>query len=226
MQYDFTKQSCDLDQLTKEIQSSNIAIALDYITKSGSSLSVFFKASLSESEQTTLSNLVSTHIPIPLEESIIPVIVQEQPPFAAPSFRTKRKGAPNFIEMAPSQEQTIDLPITEERYCHGGVIVFSGIEVGDTVTGEVYDKDGVIPNVPYPLNTAVTYRQALCEAWPVVANYLDDEPLPPGSGFREINTYPLNAKITAGLYLRIKIKTCALGSTRKIGLGYYLTKKL
>lgn len=221
MQYDFTKENCNLDQLTKEVQSSSITVALDYITKVGSTLSVFFKASLSEGEQTTLGTVVAAHTPVPVENDVTSVIVQEQPPFSAPSYRTKRKGATEFLSMAPSTEQIIDFLITEERYVHGGIIVFDGTEVGDTVTGEVVDIGnsgaGVIPE---------PYRAALCEAWPVVANYLDHEPLPPGKGYREINTYPLNAKITPGLYLRIKINTCAGGGTRKIGLGYYLTKKL
>jgi len=137
-------------------------------------------------------------------------------PFAAPTFRTKRKGA-GFYSVAPGGEIIIDLLLTEERWAHGGVIVYEGAKVGDTLIGEIVDKDGVIP---------APYRAVLCENYPIVANYLDEEPIPPGDGYREINTYPLNARITPGLYLRVKFKACNKGSTREVGMGYYLTKKL
>lgn len=59
-QYDFNKY-CDAPKLTKEIRASAIIIALDYITTSTTTTSVFFKADLSSGDQTILGNLITAH---------------------------------------------------------------------------------------------------------------------------------------------------------------------
>lgn len=59
-QYDFNKY-CDAKKLTKEIQASEITVALDYITTTASTTSVFFKATLNSGEITELGDLVTAH---------------------------------------------------------------------------------------------------------------------------------------------------------------------
>lgn len=139
-------------------------------------------------------------------------------PFANPTYRTKRSKTADLVTIAPGATVNIDFQLTEERYIHGGSIVYDGAELGDYITACVYDKDGVIP---------VPYRIPLCEAWPVVGEYIPGEWIDPQGSRLEINTYPLNAKITAGLYLRITYYAAGGGLVpRKVGINYFLTKKL
>ena len=210
------------DRLAYEIKLSSITAALDYITTGPSSVTIYFKAELSAQEIEVLESIITNHAPIPLPENKVQeVVVKQLPeaePFAKPTFRTKRQGANSFITVLPGEEAIIDLPMTEERYAHGGILVYENARVGDRLFAEVVDANSVLP---------VSYRvQPICEAWPVVANYIDGEPVPPGNGFRDIDSYPLNARITPGLVLRVKYSACNKGEAREVGIGYYLTKRL
>lgn len=138
-------------------------------------------------------------------------------PFAKPEFRTKRSKTSGLVTIAPGESQNIDFLLTEELYTSGGALVFDGAELGDYVTASVYDKDGIVP---------APYRPVLAEAWPVMGAYILGEWIQKGSGRHEINTYPLNAKITPGLYLRVTYTAVNSGSNRTVGVNYYLTKKL
>lgn len=137
-------------------------------------------------------------------------------PFATPSFRTKRDATSEIVEIAPGSSGSIDYTITEERYVHGGKLIVSGNEMGDRFEAEVIDLNGVIP---------APYRAAMCENYPTVAKYIESEWMEK-SGVHEINTYPLNAKVTANLVLRVTYFTTSAGSNRQVGINYYLTKKL
>jgi hypothetical protein len=64
MQYNYTK-TINPEQLSREIQSSAITVALDFVTSLGTDVSIFFKAELSPDELTILNNLVSNHIALP-----------------------------------------------------------------------------------------------------------------------------------------------------------------
>lgn len=160
---------------------------------------------------------------IPIEANIttMPTVsVGSQPPFAEPSFRTKRSATPSLVTIAPGSSGTIDYYITQERYVAGGTILVSGAQFGDYATAEVRDIDGVIPS---------PYRAMLCENWPTVAQYIEKEWIEAHDAdiaVHKIETYPLNAKITAGLYLRVTYYTTSAGSDRTIGVNYFLTKKL
>jgi hypothetical protein len=148
------------------------------------------------------------------------VAISEQPPFAKPDYRTKRDRTPSIVTVAPSSQEIIDFQLTEERYASGGSIIFDGAEIGDWVEAQIHDTNSVIP---------APYRSAevgLCENWPIVASYILGQWVPKGSGMLEINTYPLNAKITAGLFLRVIYHAANTGSNRQIGVNYHLTKKL
>jgi hypothetical protein len=65
--YEFTKTPVDIGRLDQEIRASSITIALDHINMLGVVITIFFKAALSADEQTTLSNIVSSHNGEPLE---------------------------------------------------------------------------------------------------------------------------------------------------------------
>jgi hypothetical protein len=69
--YSFVKTKVNSESLSNEIRVSSISIALDYITfVQPSSLDIFFKASLSTGEQTTLNTIVNNHAG-EISESII-----------------------------------------------------------------------------------------------------------------------------------------------------------
>jgi hypothetical protein len=131
-----------------------------------------------------------------------------------------------LLTIAKNTSQTSDFLLTAERYTAGGRLLVENAELGDTVTASVYDVDSVIP---------APYRAALCEAWPLVASYIEDEWMNvgvPGSitagsiSTVEIMTAPLAAKITAGLYLRLTYNAVNSGLDRRLGVNYYLYKKL
>lgn len=142
----------------------------------------------------------------------------EPQPFAIPAYRTKRD-ASEWVDCDADSTTIIDYQLTAERYVTGGEIIYKDAKKGDYITAEVYDADGVIP---------AQYRAALCEAHPSVASYIIKKQLKPCTGYDsfEINTYPLNAKINAGLYLRVSYVATAETGTREVVVNYSLTKKL
>jgi len=221
-QYDFTKTPVAVDRLTQEIQQSSIITALDHISMLGSALSIFFKADLSTDDQTTLSTIITNHSGLPLPQNIIDsVAVVSQPmpePFATPSYRTKRDGS-DWITCTADSTTDLDFQLTTERYVSGGQLFLKDIKEGDWLSAEVYDKDSLIPS---------PYRAALCEAWPCVAKYIVKANIQPCSGYDnvKVDTYPLNAKISAGLYLRVSLHTTSETGDRKMAINYFLTKKL
>lgn len=58
---DFPNSLVNLDNLTDEIRSSSITIALDYISTSGTTVDIVFKAALSVGEETILDGIVAAH---------------------------------------------------------------------------------------------------------------------------------------------------------------------
>lgn len=148
------------------------------------------------------------------------VSATEPAPFAKPDYRTKLNATDSIVTIAPDSIVPVDFLMTEERYVSGGDLLIEGAKIGDYVTAEVYDKDGVIP---------APYQAALCEAHPSVAKYIEKAWIMVEDGSftkHTINTYPLNAKITPGLYLRVTYHSTAEAGDRKVGITYHLTKKL
>ena len=68
--YSYTKE-IDVPRLTSEIQAAAITVALDYIDCVGTALDIYFKATLSAGEETTLGDLVTAHVNTPLDEDVI-----------------------------------------------------------------------------------------------------------------------------------------------------------
>lgn len=221
-QYDFEKL-CDAERLTLEIKASSITIVLDHISILGSTTSCTFKADLSGDEQTTLSALITAHIATPLPTQAQQIEVTKQPdpaPFATPSYRTKLNATPNTITVAPNTSDEIQFKMLSERYVTGGAIIVKNAEFGDYIEASVVDVDGIIPS---------PYRAALCEAWPIISTYIEKSFVKIDNGsytHHEINTYPLNAKITAGLYLCVTYHAVSVGNAREVAVNYNLTKKL
>jgi hypothetical protein len=142
--------------------------------------------------------------------------VTSSAPYADPTYRTKLDAAGSVITVAPGSCEKILYRVTEERYVSGGELMSTGSELGDYITASVEDTDGLIP---------VPYRSALCENWPTVAQYIIKRWINP-AGLTKIDTRPLNAKITEGLYLQISYCACSEGTSRKVVMNYDLTKKI
>jgi len=223
--YNYTKTPCALDSLIQSIQQSAIATALNIPATSlyGSALVVSFNGELSETDQATLDAIVSAHTGVPLPQntvaSVTVVSQPEQLPFAQPTYRTKRDATASWIDCPEDQVTDIDFLLTAERYVSGGSVIYKDAQEGDYISAEVRDIDGVIPS---------PYRAATCESHPTVSQYIVKIWLKPGTGYNslDIDTYPLNAKIPAGIYLRVSYHSSSAAGTRKIAINYHLTRKL
>lgn len=220
--YTFTK-AVQVVQLESEIRNSVIVTALHSIVLNGvDDLTISFKDALSGGDDVILSGLVSSHVPAPIPN--VPQAVQvtslpDPAPFAQPLYRTKRDGDSSWTTCAENSITDKDFQLTQERYVAGGEVILKDVKEGDWLSAEVRDVNGVIP---------AQYRAALCEAHPVVAAYIIRMWLEPKDGYQtvKIDTSPLNAKISAGLYLRISYHASAIAGDRKMVTNYYLTKKL
>jgi len=141
-------------------------------------------------------------------------------PFAVPTYRTKYNATTSWVDVEVNSQAVNDFHMTAERYVAGGELLIKGAQEGDYVTAEVTDIDGVIPS---------PYRAALCENFPTVACYIERWWIcPSASDYStvELDTSPLNAKISAGLYLRLTYFAANSGNTRRMAINYRLTKKL
>jgi len=213
MIYNFTK-NISSDQLTSEIRSSSITIALESIDTVGNSVSISFKAALSNDEQQILSNIVSAHIPVsvtnpPLEVQVlqpkdsagIPLI--KPFPFSdAGGFRFR--GA-SFSGVAEGSNAVTDIEykLTAERFINGGRLLVDNIGPEDQITFQVVDKDNVLG-----LGVGVVLDE-------FISNYFV-----PTTGNLEVRLdYP--ARVPAGLYLRLKYKNTGSNST-KVKCNLYL----
>jgi hypothetical protein len=152
--------------------------------------------------------------------TVVDAKVISQPPFSEPMYRTKRNATSDPISCPANETVEIDYLITEERFVFGGEIIIKNAEFGDFLTASVYDRNSVIPEL---------YRATVCENWPTVSEYIEKQWIPVSTGnitVQSINTYPLNAKITSGLFLRITYSAANCGINRDILVNYYLTKKI
>lgn len=142
--------------------------------------------------------------------------ITDTPPFAKPTYRTKNNAISNIASVPINSSLNIDLLISEERYVSGGTMIVENATLGDYITAEVVDKDGAIPEA---------YRADLCENYPTVNIYVEKMWIDPQNP-TILDTRPLNAKITAGLYLRITYYAINEGSTRKVAINYDMQKAL
>lgn len=150
-------------------------------------------------------------------KSVNVVEQSESEPFAKPTYREKRDATQDVINVPKGTTVDIDYKLSKVRYVSGGKIIVANSEFGDYISACVYDKDEVLPEAYRGTN--------ICEAWPVVAEYIEKMFVDLVGGC-EIDTRPLNAKITVGLILRISYTAINFGETRKVAVNYNLTKKL
>lgn len=154
------------------------------------------------------------------------VKITEQPeplPFARPDYRTKRDATSEIKTCSVGTSTNIDFIMPEERYVYGGKIIVRNAEFGDYVKAQVVDSLGLIPE-PYRAPEI-----GIAENYPVVSEYVIKEWINPSNYeicSHEINTYPLNARITQGLCLRVIYYSKNTGIEREVVVNYYLSKRL
>jgi len=61
------------------------------------------------------------------------ISVNSNPPFAEPTYRTKRNATSTLASISPNTTQTIDFHLTEERYINGGVVIIENAILGDII---------------------------------------------------------------------------------------------
>ena len=220
-QYNFTKIVA-MDRLDKEIRTSAIKISLNNITSLGSDLAIVFNDVLDSTDETLLNSIVTNHVGTPLTQPPASIEVSKIPdasPFATPTYRTKRMKTDSVVTVAPNESKEILFKLPTELYTHGGSLIVKNAEIGDYLTAEVEDIDALIP---------APYRTALCEAWPIVGQYIIGEYLEVQGVYsvHRIDTAPLAAKITAGLYLSLHYNAINSGTDRQVAINYYMNKKL
>ena len=205
-------------QAVEEVIAPILGIDYDGIVVENQYLYVRSNTPISPENELLIKDRIFTLSNTP--QTISVVSVPDPAPFAQPTYRTKRNATNSIVTVQSGESGDIDFLLTAERYTAGGTLLVDGAQFGDYAVACVYDKDGVIP---------APYRAALCEDWPMVATYIEKEWIEVNVGGitrHKIDTTPLNAKITAGLYLRVIYHATNEGGDRKIGINYYLTKKL
>lgn len=149
----------------------------------------------------------------------------ESQPFAEPTYRTKHQKREGVITVSQGDSENIDYIMPIERYASGGTIIVKNPQFGDWIEAQICDDNGSIPEA---------YRAAICEAWPIVATYIEGQYIEITDSNsilckQGIDTRPLVAKISPGLILRV-IYHADGGSEgspdREVLVNYFLAKKL
>jgi len=177
------------------------------------------------SDQTDFETNYKSYANKPVVDAVEITKQAEPQPFAVPTYRTKMNATSGTVTVAPGTDSDIQFLMSAERYVTGGSIVVQNAQMGDYIVAEVEDNDGVIPS---------PYRTALCEAWPIVSTYIEkrfieingDTTIDGNTTTMKINTYPLTAKIPAGIYLCVHYYAVNSGYNRVLAINYDLTKKL
>lgn len=211
-----------MDRLDQEIRTSSIKIALNNITALGDNLSINFNDVLDLADESILNAIITNHIATPLAQPNPTIEISKTPdpsPFALPTYRTKRLKTTSIETCAPSAEVEIRFKLPADLYSQGGAVIVQNARIGDYIFAEVEDLDGIIPEA---------YRAATCEAWPIVATYIEGMWVEFTGEFTVValDTRPLIALLKKDLYLCLHYCATNEGIDRKIGVNYYMNKKL
>lgn len=196
-------------KLKKEIENSIISVTLDRIDTIEDTISVVFTAELSESEETTLDGLIGTHDgePKPVEEIPQTVQVDNSVPihtYALAEGNSLRARLVGMFNQNIIQNQTSNLDwqipqvsylgVNKQTYMNGITYFAKNAEVGDHITFQVVDKDGLV----YPAGTVL---DEFGSEWGVVPDQ-----------FIDLQLY--KAKLISGFYLRLVYHS--VGTTENI----------
>lgn len=213
MQYQYTKSPVNLPRLELEIQESAIITALDHMNYSTPTLDVYFKADLSQGDETILDALVVAHSGEPLPDSN-PTTSDGYPIFApylsqTQGFLAQRDG--DKMDCVAGQTTHYYYQITQTNFELAGGFYWvwnpTDVHKNDYFKMDVIDHDNLLGyGVDFLLKEAIIYEQIINFPWLV-----DCSPLEGG-----------RAAIPTGMYLRISYYSS--GATNidfRFILGYY-----
>ena len=155
-QYQYVK-SANLQILESEIRSSNIITALDTLTSLGTTITVTFKATLSNTDETTLNTIIDNHVNIPSPEEA--QLVQIDPTTSIHSFalddgaslRARLVGIINTTATKNSttnhdyQVPTLSYNGANKKVYMNGIEFFAKYaEIGDKLSFQVVDVNNIL----------------------------------------------------------------------------------
>lgn len=150
--FQFNKK-CNLIKLQHEIEQSDITVALSHIT--GQSVPeltlVYFKAEISEAEETELSSIVSSHVFLEDASDVLNVIPLNEPFSSKVLANGKKLFVRNHGQefAASSGSNNIDFSIPY-AHCKINEMEIINAEIGDKVNFKVLDSStGTYTTVPY-----------------------------------------------------------------------------
>lgn len=192
-EYNYTKDPCAIERLTKEIQTSSIVTALDHIDLFGSALSIFFKADLSDPDKTNLDSIVSNHTGEPL-------LIQDKPQQVVTQYELNDKTlklSKSMTAVDGNGYAVIYCKVPGEfgtgvgRYVAGGYGISEDYDKDDYVVVRVEDKDRIIAmmvalamdaNATQPVSDETIQQMGVVPgvgeafpAYPIIKSYTDEE---------------------------------------------------
>lgn len=209
--YTFAKL-CLPDRLTLEIAASTIVIALDHVetVSSPATTRVFFKDTLSTTDEASLGSIIDAHVPTPLPVGPLavsvstPVVVSSTPAFASKTF-----GAKNLYKRVVGQQ--IDLTMGANTIIYVETFPWVKFMALEIVNGEAGDYCSL-----YILDTATgTYS--------TIPNYQLNQfgfATNIGPGFYQHRS-EFDADVYAGLQIKIVYTSV---SAKKIGINYVMNE--
>ena len=215
MQYTYQKV-VNPDGLQKQIQESDITIALVGVSLTETTTTVEFKAPLSSAEETTLGNIVTQHdasvvvtqpplsvsIDQPKDSDGFPLL--KNSPFAD-SIGFRFRGASFKVNITGNSTEDYDYLLTAERWVNGGCLIINNRGADDKVTFQVVDKDNL-----FGFGAGV-----------VLDEFINDFYIPEDGKLEITLDYP--ARLIQGLYLRMKYTSTHVdGCTVKCNLYLHM----
>jgi hypothetical protein len=192
----YTIENVDIDRLTEEIQDSSITIAIDYIEHSGSSLDVYFKASLSQAETDTLDAIISAHTGDPLP-SELQLKIKDQILGEGTNKRLKLKG---YSFAAPAGLTTnFDFTMPFDGNIQGGKIFTDNLQDGDEV------EFIIAPDTPSAFK------------------YVETCPVIKGAVIEPTEMFSISAKLALGTPMRVVYINNGSGG---VNVGFTITYRL
>jgi len=193
---DFPNGKVSIDRLTGELAASitGIVPALSHINTVNDVCSVFYMASLSESEESALNAVVASHSGVPLPQGSTDT---DGNPVFAPTFMhaTHRARAMGYRFSAPANQSTIhDVEVTTQILIQGGQFWAKGSDGYDYADFSVVDKNdtlGLHTLYSIPLGTPIE-----------LIKYVNAYQIPGGEIWHDSIQMPTVAPVRSGLFLR------------------------
>ncbi len=206
---DVTSGAVRPGQLSKEIATSSIVIAVERIDVTGDVLDVVMKDAISAGDKTTLDGLVQAHvITDPLDEpreSDGTPIVRPRAFVSSDGYRFRGTGISGTI--TAGTEGSVDYKLTEDRMINAVHLMLENHVWADSVKFQIVDIDNILGYGP---NTVL---DEFATAWNVDPSICSQR--------HERIEYP--AKVLKDLYIRIKY-TSTGGTDVNMHINLYLHK--